>query len=139
MTFPVPVATTCRDWIPAPLLTTSRSAPSGDSTALTGRSPSGIWLPAGVIVRLLMSRVLPEPCSPGSPAPLAAAKAAPAPPTTIAAAMAAATTRRLRPRPPATNGRGNRQDPLLARPSICFLLLFAQGVDVPHLRVASKR
>src|ERR1700730_12014568 len=64
-TCPVFVETTWTAGTPAPLLTTSRWPPSGDSAAFTGRSPSGDWLPAGVIVRPVMSRAAPGTCGAG--------------------------------------------------------------------------
>src|ERR1700736_3919219 len=74
-TRPVFVETTWTDCTPAPLLTTSRWPPSGDSVAFTGRSPNGDWLPAGVIVRPLMSRPAPGTCDAAGAGLRAAAKA----------------------------------------------------------------
>src|SRR6266545_3863839 len=47
-TCPLPVSTTCSDWVPWPALVTTSQRPSGEATAFSGRSPSLACFPAGV-------------------------------------------------------------------------------------------
>src|SRR5215469_6975060 len=121
-TFPVVVATICTDWTPAPLFTTSRCLPSGDETALTGRSPSVVCRPAGVIVRWLISLVAPPPIGPGSPARVAPYAV---PVAATSAAIPAASSAGRRPRCV------NRTACSFARSSKAILLLVQGGRPCP--------